>query len=393
MDLSFSPDDLAFRDEVRAFVAEHFPEGRAFREMKADVERWRAALVARGWQAYRWPAEHGGPGWSPTRKFIWERETGAKGLPPQLPGMGVSMIGPIIAGMGTPEQKARHLPGILGDTVRWCQGYSEPGAGSDLASLRTQAVRDGDAYVVTGEKIWTSNAHEADWIFCLTRTSAEGKKQAGITFLLIDMRTPGVAVHPIWTIDGQHHLNRVTFDGVRVPVENRIGEEGQGWTVAKGLLTHERTGLAFVTLSLKLIEDLKAAAREIGAGGGRLADDAAFMGRLLALEVELKALELTELRTLAESTTGAAPGSQSSILKLKGTIVVQAITELFVEAAGVYGAPWLPEIGRDGANVAPVGPMWAHLEVIRYLNGRSASIAGGSDEIQRDIVARHVLGL
>lgn len=387
MRLDFSDSDRAFRARVSAFCRDHVPDGAPPRDVRADQTAWKQAMIAHGWQAYRLPSEAGGTDWSAAEKFIWERETSARGLPSQLPGMGVSMIGPILAGFGTGEQKARHLPAILSDSVRWCQGYSEPGSGSDLASLRTAAVRDGDDYVVTGEKIWTSNAYEADWIFALVRTSSEGKKQAGITFLLINMRSAGVAVHPIITIDGQHHLNRVTFDGVRVPGENRIGEEGQGWTVAKGLLTHERTGLAFVSLSLHLARTLRGAARELNA------DAPDFLRRLTELETELAALEITELRTLAESTNGAAPGVQSSFLKLKGTIVVQALTEMFVEAAGPYAAPWLPEIAHAGSNLEPIGPMWAHLETIRYLSGRAASIAGGSDEVQRDIVAKHVLGL
>jgi alkylation response protein AidB-like acyl-CoA dehydrogenase len=385
--LDFSDSDAAFRESVRAFCREHVPDGAPPRDVRSDQTAWKRALIARGWQAYRLPADAGGTNWSAAEKFIWERETSARGLPSQLPGMGVAMIGPILAGFGSPEQKAQHLPPILSDRVRWCQGYSEPGSGSDLASLRTAAVHDGPDYVVTGEKIWTSNAHEADWMFGLVRTSSEGKKQAGITFLLIDMRSPGVAVHPIVTIDGQHHLNRVTFDGVRVPEANRIGSEGQGWTVAKGLLTHERTGLAFVSLSLHLARNLRGAARELSA------DTPDFLRRVTDLETELRALEVTELRTLADSTNGAAPGVQSSFLKLKGTIIVQAFTEMFVEAAGPYAAPWLPEIAHAGSNLEPVGPMWAHLETIRYLNGRAASIAGGSDEVQRDIVAKHVLGL
>jgi alkylation response protein AidB-like acyl-CoA dehydrogenase len=387
MRLDFTPGDLAFRDRVRRFCADHVPDGAPPRDVRSDQTAWKRALIEAGWQAYRWPREAGGTGWTAAEKFIWERETSARGLPSQLPGMGISMIGPILIGYGTDAQKAQHLPGILGGTVKWCQGYSEPGSGSDLASLRTAAVPEGDSYVVTGEKIWTSNAHEADWIFALVRTSSDGKKQAGITFLLIDMKSSGVAVHPIVTIDGQHHLNRVTFDAVRVPMENRIGAEGQGWTVAKGLLTHERTGLAFVSLSLDLARRLRGAAREMNA----LTPD--FLRRLNDLETDLAALEVTELRTLADAVTGAAPGVQSSFLKLKGTIVVQAFTELFIEAAGPFAGPWLPEIAHPGSNAEPVGPLWAHLETIRYLNGRAASIAGGSDEVQRDIVAKHVLGL
>jgi alkylation response protein AidB-like acyl-CoA dehydrogenase len=381
VDLDFTPDDLAFQAEARAFVTEHFPPGRAY-EQSRDRKRWAAALHARGWAAYRWPVEHGGPPWTATQRFIWERETTSRGVPPVLGGMGMGMLAPVLMGYGTPEQRARHLPGILDDSVEWCQGYSEPGSGSDLASLRTRAVREGDQYVIDGEKVWTSWAHIAKWMFGLVRTSDEARKQQGITFLLIDMTTPGIEVSPIVTIDGLHTLNRVTFTGVRVPVENRVGEEGQGWTVAKGLLTHERTGLAFVSESLRLLGLL----REVSA---RLDGD--FAQRLAQTEVELRALEITELRTLAEAEAGASTGAQSSILKLKGTEIIQRVTELFTEAAGVYAAPWTPI--PEGGNAHPIGPDWAFTEVQRYFSGRAASIAGGSDEVQRNIIAKSVLGL
>ena len=381
MDLDFTPSDLAFQAEARAFVNEHFPPGTVY-EQARDRKRWAAALHARGWAAYRWPPEHGGPGWTATQRFIWERETTVRGVPAVLGGMGMGMLAPVLMSYGTEVQQRRHLPGILDDSVEWCQGYSEPGSGSDLASLRTGAVRDGGVYVVDGEKVWTSWAHIAKWMFCLVRTSNEGRKQQGITFLLIDMRTPGIEVSPIVTIDGLHTLNRVTFTGVRVPVENRVGEEGQGWTVAKGLLTHERTGLAFVSESLRLLALLRSVASDLG-------ED--FARRLALAEVELRALELSELRTLAEAEAGASTGAQSSILKLKGTDIVQRVTELFVEAAGAYAAPWTPV--PEGGNAYPVGPEWAFTEVQRYFSGRAASIAGGSDEVQRNIIAKQVLGL
>lgn len=380
MDLRFTPAEQAFRDKARAFVTAHFPAGAPYDEAR-DRKRWAAALHARGWAAYRWPQEHGGPGWTATERFIWERETALRGVPPGLGGMGMGMLAPVLMQYGTEAQRRRHLPGVLDDSVNWCQGYSEPGSGSDLASLRTRAVPDADGYVVDGEKVWTSWAHIAHWMFALVRTSDEGRRQGGITFLLIDMATPGIEVTPILTIDGLHTLNRVTFTGVRVPAENVVGEEGQGWTVAKGLLTHERTGLAFVSESLRLLAVLRRVAIDLG-------DD--FARRSAALETELKALEITELRTLAESVTGAAPGAQSSILKLKGADIIQRVTELFVEAAGVHAAPWL---GGEQGQAGPVGRDWAAPEVVRYLSGRAASIAGGSDEVQRNILARHVLGL
>ena len=385
MDLSLSPDEILFRDEVRRLVAAAFPPPERYDGGPAHERRWHAALQERGWAANKWPVAFGGPGWTPTQAFIWEREVSAAGLPPQVGGMGMGMLAPILFAYGTPEQQARFLPDILHDRVRWCQGYSEPGAGSDLASLRTRAVRDGDHYVVDGEKVWTSGAHRADWMFCLTRTSDEPKRQAGITFLLLDMRAPGVTVRPIISIDGRHMFNGVTFDGVRVPVENRVGREGEGWAVAKGLLTHERTGQAFVSLSTELLRRLRDEA------AGPLLDDAGFAGRLALADIELQALAMTELRTLSEAAAGGAPGAQSSMLKLKGTDIVQRMTEFFVECAGPYAAPWFAEV--DGHAAAVVGPAWARPEVVRYFEGRAASIAGGSDEIQRNIIAKHVLRL
>ncbi|MGA0600119.1 acyl-CoA dehydrogenase family protein [Caulobacter sp. KR2-114] len=393
MDLELSPDDLCFRDDVRALISATFPPPERFDGSRAHEDRWRQAMAAKGWAANKWPVEFGGPGWTPAQAFVWERETTAAGLPPQVGGMGMGMLAPILFAYGTPEQQARFLPAILEDRERWCQGYSEPGSGSDLASLRTRAVRDGDAYVVNGEKIWTSGAHTADWMFCLTRTSDEARPQAGITFLLIDMRAPGVAVHPIISIDGRHAFNRVTFDNVRTPLENRIGEEGRGWTYAKGLLTHERTGQAFVSLSLELLAGLKEAAAALaGPDGASLLDDPSFAARLALAEMELKALEMTELRTLWQVQAGSAPGAQSSILKLKGAEIVQRMTEFFVECAGPYAAPWFPEVAGP-APVPPVGPPWVRRELARYFEGRAASIAGGTDEIQRNIIAKHVLHL
>jgi alkylation response protein AidB-like acyl-CoA dehydrogenase len=391
MDLSLSDADLAFREEVRTLIHRTFPEWERYDRSPGHEKRWHAALLERGWAANRWPAEFGGPGWTPTQSFIWERETSEVGLPPQVGGMGMGMLAPVLFAYGSAEQQQRFLPDILNDRKRWCQGYSEPGAGSDLASLRTRAVRGGETYVVDGEKVWTSGAHQADWMFCLTRTSDEPKRQAGITFLLIDMRTPGVQVLPIISIDGRHMFNRVTFDGVRVPVANRVGREGEGWTVAKGLLTHERTGQAYVSLSRDLLRRLREAAATLpGSRTATLAEDPGFASRLALADAELQALAITELRTLAEVAAGGAPGHQSSILKLKGTEIVQRMTEFFVECAGPYAAPWFPE--NSGANEA-VGPDWAKPEVVRYLEGRAASIAGGSDEVQRNIIAKQVLRL
>ncbi|HYC05018.1 MAG TPA: acyl-CoA dehydrogenase family protein [Azospirillaceae bacterium] len=393
MNLAFSADELAFQAEVRAFIHAHFPPERPFTHTKADIDRWAAALNARGWAAYKWPVQFGGTGWDVTRKYIWERECALAGVPERLGGMGMMMLAPILYGYGTPEQQRRHLPGILANEVEWCQGYSEPGAGSDLAALRTSAVRDGDHYIVSGEKIWTSYAHIAHWMFALVRTSTGARKQEGITFLLIDMASPGITVRPIVTIDGRHHsLNAVVLDNVRVPVENRIGEEGRGWTYAKGLLTHERTGLAYVAQSVRRLRLLKERAAEMPDGrGGRLADDPAFRAKLAAVEIDLLALEFTELRTLAETAVGSAPGAQSSILKSRGSVIFQRLTELEIECAGPFALPYPP--GVLAGTEPPVGPDWAQEEMATYLLARSTTIAGGTEEVQRGIIAKHVLGL
>jgi alkylation response protein AidB-like acyl-CoA dehydrogenase len=389
MNLSLSDQELAFRDEVRALIGETFTQ--PYVGSAADEERWHAALLAKGWAANKWPVAFGGPGWTPTQHFIWERETTAAGLPAQIGGMGMTLLAPILFAYGSAEQQARLLPDILHNRVRWCQGYSEPEAGSDLASLRTRATRFGDYYEVAGEKIWTSDAHKADRMFCLVRTSDEPVRQMGISFLLLDMRDPGVRVHPIISIDGRHMFNRVTFDGVRVPVADRVGREGEGWTVAKGLLTHERTGQAFVSLSTMLLRRIKEAAAAMpGSQGGSLLGDRGFAARLFEAEVELEALAMTELRTLSDIEAGGAPGAQSSLLKLKGTEIVQRMTAFFVECAGPYAAPWFPE--HEG-RTERVGPDWAQAEVVRYFEARAASIAGGTDEVQRNIVAKRVLGL
>ena len=394
MQLAFTDEEAEFREEVRTFVRAFRTRGETTPPDEELLARWKGALIERGWQAYKWPREHGGTGWDAPRKYIWERECGAAALPADIGGMGISMIGPILCGFGTPEQQARYLPGILDGTVHWCQGYSEPGAGSDLAGLRTAAElrqdgESGDHYVVNGEKIWTSGAQYADRMFCLTRTDASGRKQEGITFLLLDMRDPGVEVSPIISIDGGHTLNRVTFTDVRVPVADRIGEEGRGWTYAKGLLTHERTGLAFVGESRRKLAVMRRALAEREDGTPQ--DDADFARKLDAVETELTALETTELRTLAECAEGEAPGTQSSILKLKGTLIVQRMTELLAECAGWRGVPY----PLDGVRLAEdrIGPRWCQDEMQQYLLARSASIAGGSDEVQRNIIAKHVLGL
>jgi alkylation response protein AidB-like acyl-CoA dehydrogenase len=382
MKLSFDAEELAFRDEVRAFIATHFPADAPFRPGTPDEDRWAAALLAQGWAAYQWPEPWGGTGWDMTQRYIWERETALAGVPARMGGMGMFMLAPVLYTYGSAEQCRRFLPGILDNSVEWCQGYSEPEAGSDLAALRTRAVLHGDHYVVDGMKTWTSYAHIADWMFCIVRTDRTERPQEGITFLLIDMRAPGVSVQPIVTIDGRHStLNTVTFDRVRVPLDQRVGEEGQGWRYAKGLLTHERTGLAYVADSTRRLRRLRQAAARTPSGSGWLIDDPLFAAKLAEVEIDLMALEITELRTLAETASGQAPGTQSSILKLQGTLVLQRLTELFIECAGPQALPYCPEEGGFSQ------------EMSTYLIGRSASIAGGTNEVQRDIIAKRVLGL
>lgn len=385
MRAAFLPEHEAFRTEVQGFIKRVFPTPP---NMETDGQAiWDAALIDKGWQAYKWPEEFGGTGWNVVEKFIWETETGLHNLPAQIHGSGVSMIGPILCGFGTDEQRKRFLPGILNAKDNWCQGYSEPGAGSDLASLGTRAVRDGDCYRVTGQKIWTSGAHRCNWMFALVRTREGGKKQAGITFLLIDMTDPGISVSPIISIDGYHSLNAVSLDDVAVPFENRIGKENAGWTVAKGLLTHERTGLAFVPLSRQKLDCLR---RESEFAG--LLDEPAFASKLASIETEFSALATLELRVLADTASGEAPGNESSLLKLKGTQILQRITELLSESTGNYGVPY--PLGDNGKPALErPGPRYAALEQAQYLIARSASIAGGSDEVQYDIIAKHVLGL
>ncbi len=382
MKLSFSPEELAFRDEVRAFVARHFPPHQPFTPGTADEDRWARALLEQGWAAYQWPVEFGGTGWDLTQRYIWERETALAGVPARMGGMGMFMLAPVLYTYGSAEQCRRFLPGILDNSVEWCQGYSEPEAGSDLAALRTRAELHGDHYVVNGLKTWTSYAHIADWMFCIVRTESAARRQDGISFLLIDMRSPGVSVQPIVTLDGRHStLNTVTLTDVRVPVEQRVGQEGQGWRYAKGLLTHERTGLAYVADSTRRLRRLRETAARTATGAGRLIDDPLFAAKLAEVEIDLIALEITELRTLAETASGQAPGNQSSILKLQGTLVLQRLTELFVECAGPQALPY--DFDERGLRE----------EMSTYLIGRSASIAGGTNEVQRDIIARHVLGL
>ncbi len=400
MDIRFSPQETAFQEEVRRFLADEYPAD-IRRKMQGGLQleredhvRWQQLLARRGWAGVNWPVEHGGTGWTPVQKYIFSTECALAHTPRIVP-FGLGMVGPVIYTFGTEEQKARFLPDILASRVWWCQGYSEPNSGSDLASLQTRAVRDGEHYVVNGTKTWTTMAQWAEWIFCLVRTGGpELKPQAGISFLLIDMKTPGVRVSPIRLLDGTPEVNEVHFEDVRVPVENLIGEENRGWTCAKYLLTHERTGIAQVARSRVRIAELRTLAAQTPAGsGGSLLEDAFFLRRLAELETELIALEYTELRTLANLSAGKSPGPASSILKIKGTEVAQALDEFFVEVAGLHALPCVPEQFREGFTGDHVGPGTLAAAAGVYLNNRKASIYGGSNEIQRNIIAKEVLGL
>lgn len=400
MNIDFTADELAFRDEVRDFLEAEFPADLRKKQAlgipleKEDHVRWQKILYRRGWAAVNWPVEYGGTGWSPVQKYIFANELALADAPDMIP-FGVKMVGPVIYTYGSERQKERFLPDILQSNVWWCQGYSEPGAGSDLASLGTRAERRGDFFVVNGTKTWTTYAQYADWIFCLVRTDRNvARKQDGISFLLIDMSSPGVRVKPIITIEGEHEVNEVHFDDVEVPVENLVGEEGKGWTYGKVLLQHERTNIAGVARSKYRLARLREKAGAPVHGGRPLLEDASFSRKLAALEIELKALEFTELRTLAAIAVGKAPGPESSILKVKGTEIQQALDALFMEAAGYYALPWVPEQYRlDFPEEQRIGHGSETRTALRYFNNRKASIYGGSNEIQKNIIAKHVLGL
>ena len=396
MNLDFSAEETAFRDEVRAFVRASVPADIARKVLdhrhlsKEDQVRWQDILAAKGWLAGHWPREFGGCGWTPVQVHIFDEEAAAAGAPRLIP-FGLNMVAPVIMAFGSPWQKEHYLTRIRENKDWWCQGYSEPGSGSDLASLKMRAQRqgvgvDGDEYVVNGQKTWTTLAQHADMIFCLVRTSTEGRKQEGISFLLIDMHAPGVSVRPIIMLDEGHEVNEVFFDNVRVPAKNLVGEEGKGWTYAKFLLGHERTNIAGVGASKRELATLKAIARSEMQDGRPLIENPAFAAKIALLEIELMALEVTVMRVLAAR--GKAPGAESSILKIKGTEIQQTLTALMMEALGPYAQPFVPEEGA-----VAVGPDYAAPLAARYFNMRKTTIYGGSNEVQRNIIAQLVLGL
>jgi alkylation response protein AidB-like acyl-CoA dehydrogenase len=396
MDLNYSAGDEAFRATVRGFLVQHLPADlqekvRSHRRLKReDYVRWHKIVAQQGWAAPAWPVEFGGPGWSAVQRHIWEEECARAGTPPILP-FGVNMVAPVIMAFGNEAQKAHYLPRILNCDDWWCQGYSEPGAGSDLASLKTTAVRDGDHYIVNGQKTWTTLGQHADMIFCLVRTDPAVRKQEGISFLLIDMKTPGITVRPIIMLDEDHEVNEVFFDNVRVPVENLIGKENKGWTYAKYLLGHERTGIAAVGRSKRELLFLKKLALQQQKDGKPLLEDRAFAGKVANLEIELMALEVTVLRTIAQEQH--APGPQASVLKVRGSEIQQQLTELMVEALGPAALPFDADFLEGESGHAAGGDNDAAPLAGYYFNFRKTSIYGGSNEIQKNIITQMILGL
>jgi pimeloyl-CoA dehydrogenase large subunit len=399
MDLRFTDEENAFRAEVRAFICESLPpaihrkvvEGRSL--VREDVVAWQRILNEKGWATPNWPKEHGGPGWTAIQRYIFLDELHQAPAPEAL-SFNVNMIGPVLFTFGSEEQKRRFLPRIANLDDWWCQGFSEPGAGSDLASLKTSAWRNGDHYVVNGQKMWQGMGHYADWMFTLVRTDRSAKPQAGISMLLIDMKTPGITVRPIITIDGRHEVNEVFLDDVRVPTENRVGEENKGWDYTKFLLGNERTGIARIGMSKHLIRRAKAIAGEIEDGDQPLAQTPRFREKAAALEIELKALEITQMRVLdAMQEQRERPDPRSSILKVKGTEIRQSASELLLQVAGVFAAPFQDEFADNEGDHSPGGVGWASSIAPIYFNLRAASIYGGSNEIQKNILAKAVLGL
>jgi alkylation response protein AidB-like acyl-CoA dehydrogenase len=404
MRLSFNAEELAFQREVRDWITANMPpevaeESRRSRTSHVSKERllqWQKKLAGKGWLCPNWPVEYGGPGWNSTEKFIFEMEM-ARADSPYLSSFSIKMVAPVLMKYGSEAQKKRFLPKIAAAEELWCQGYSEPGSGSDLASLRTKAERQGDYYIVNGQKIWTTNAHYADWIFCLVRTSNEGKRQEGISFLLIDMKSPGIRIDPIYLVDGtrtpmRHEVNQVFFTDVKVPVENRVGEENKGWTYAKYLLEFERGGQAHGPRLRKAFRHLQTLSTSQMDAGEPLSADPKWREKMAALEMEIDAIEMNELMFYSSLKTGDAPGNMASIVKMRGTELGQKVTELAVEAVGWYGAPFT-ELRNYDSNVVPVGGEYVDDVSPRYFNHRKTTIYGGSSEVQRNVLAKAMLGL
>ncbi|WP_121067992.1 acyl-CoA dehydrogenase family protein [Chachezhania antarctica] len=396
MDMSYTPEENAFREEVRTFLKENMPKDvvektKSGQELgKDDLLSWHKTLYNKGWIAPNWPKEYGGAEWDAVQRHIFEEECAFANAPRTVP-FGLTMLGPVLQKFGSQEQKDHYLPRILSGEDWWCQGYSEPGAGSDLASLKTRAVREGDHYIVNGQKTWTTLGQYADWIFCLVRTDTTVKKQEGISFLLIDMNTPGIEVRPIILLEGTHEVNEVFFDNVKVPVENLVGEENKGWTYAKYLLTHERTNIAGVGASKAALASVKRIAKQEISGGRPLIENPAFAARMAQVECDLMAMETTNLRIVSKAAVGQAPGIEASMLKVTGTLIRQEINDLARRAVGPYAMPF-PSEAVEGDN-QPIGPDYAGPQAKRYFNNRKLTIFGGSSEVQRGIIAKTQIGV
>ncbi|AOG23708.1 acyl-CoA dehydrogenase family protein [Acidovorax sp. RAC01] len=402
MDLNFTPEEEAFRADVQAFLKAKLPERIANkvkagqRLTKADQDEWHAILNERGWLANHWPEAYGGPGWGAVEKFIFDTECALAGGPRIVP-FGVNMLGPVLIKFGNEAQKKYWLPRILSGEDWWCQGYSEPGAGSDLASVKTTAVRvtdeTGDHYIVNGQKTWTTQGQHANMIFCLVRTDREAKAQSGISFLLVDMNSPGVELRPIRTLDGDKEVNEVFFTDVKVPVENLVGEENKGWTYAKYLLTYERTGIAGVGFCIAALAKLQVIAAKVLKNGKPLDQDPLFAARMAQVEIDLENMKTTNLRVIAAVAGGGVPGAESSMLKIRGTEIRQEILSLIRRAVGPYALPFIEEAQYEGYADEPVGPKEAATAAANYFNYRKLSIFGGSNEIQKNIISKMILGL
>lgn len=399
MDLRFSREDESFRDEVRAFLDDNLTDD--IRNDRRDshaigrfesIQLWHAKLYRKGWVAPGWPKEYGGAGWSAVQRYIFSNESWEKGAPMLAP-FGINMCGPVLMAFGTAEQKAYFLPRILSMEDYWCQGYSEPGSGSDLASLKTRATDQGDHYLVTGHKMWTTHAQHANKIFLLVRTDFDSKPQAGISFLLADMDTPGFTIAPIITLAGDHEINQVFLDDVVVPKDRLVGDENDGWTIAKYLLSHERSG-GNSAMVKQIVNDIKyVATQERSSDGERLTNDPAFRKALAELEIDLLGNDMTERRVMSEFSQGGNPGAKTSILKARGTELLQQATMLNMEMLNYYALPDQTDARVPGSNIEVIGAEYARMATAAYLNDRAASIYAGSNEIQRNIVAKMVLGL
>ena len=396
MDLTFTPEEQAFREQIRGWVAANLPQDishkvhNALHLSKDDLQRWARILGRQGWHGWGWPKQFGGPGWTAIQKHLFEEECALAGAPRVVP-FGPVMVAPVIMAFGSPEQQQRHLPGIMSGDVWWSQGYSEPGSGSDLASVKCKAERRGDYYIVNGQKTWTTLGQYGDWIFCLVRTSNEGKPQTGISFLLIDMKSPGVSVRPIIMLDGAHEVNEVWFDNVEVPADNRVGEENKGWTYAKYLLAHERTNIADVNRAKRELERLKRIAKTEGLMGGDR-EDTRFRDEIAKLEVDVVALEMMVLRVLSAEKSGKQSLDVAGLLKIRGSEIQQRYSELMMLAAGPYATPFIREAMEAGWQGDCVGAAHCAPLAATYFNMRKTTIYGGSNEVQRNIVSQTVLG-